>query len=76
MKKNYVSVTYSAPVSAKKSVVRVFKMSILDLSEARLSGVRACLSGVWACQRSPGKPKTLITLLFLSFERRENKSMS
>ena len=37
---------------------------------ARLSGVRARLSGVRK------NMKTLITLLFLSFERREKKSMS
>ena len=56
MKTNYVQVTYSAPESArKKSVEIVFKMSILDLSEACLSRVRAHLSrvqahlsGVWA----------------------------
>ena len=48
VKKNYVKVTYSAPESAKKSVRRVFKMSILDLSEARLSGVQAHLSRNWA----------------------------
>ena len=41
LKKNYVQVTYSAPESTKKSIEIVFKMSILDLQEAFLSGVRA-----------------------------------
>ena len=71
----------------------VFKMSISDLQESRLSRVRACLSQVRAClsgvrarlsgvrarlscvrARLSGvrkNMKTLITLLFLSFQRRE-----
>ena len=72
----------------KKKLVRiVFKMSILDLSEAclsrvwacrsgvraRLSGVWACLSSVWACLSGVRACLMLIPLLFLSFERREKK---
>ena len=55
--KNYAKVTYSAPESAKKSVKRVFKMSILDLLEARLSGVREFPKIQGTCERSLGTPK-------------------
>ena len=47
MKKIFVQVTYSEPKSAK-IVKIVFKMSISDLQESRLSRVRACLSQVRA----------------------------
>ena len=58
----------------KKTDKIVFRMSILDLSEARLNRVRACLSRVRACLS--GVRALLITLLFLSAEHREKKSMS
>ena len=51
MKTNYVQVTYSAPESARKSVKIVFKMSIWDLSEARLS------KGGVLSEQSPGLSK-------------------
>ena len=88
------------PSLQKKFVKIVFKMSISDLQESRLSRVRACLSRVRACLSDVRaclsdvraclsdvraclsdvraclsdvrkNIKTLITLLFLSFERRE-----